>query len=387
MNRLTFSRRNATRNRFRTVFTVLGVSIAVLTFVTLRTVVVAWNVSADYAAKDRLGVRHKSSVSLSLPKRYVEAVRATPGVSEVCHITWFGGKDPRDSNNVFATLAMGERCLDVFDEMTVDPARRRAWMEDRRGALVGDLLARRLGVKVGDRVTLQSTVFPGDWEFEVSGIYTVGKRPFDRAQFIFHWDYLNDSVPERLRDQVGWMVLRVDDATRGPAISKQIDQMFEEKDVPTSTMSIRAMSLSYLGLLSAVISAVDFASLIILVIMTLVLGNTISMGVRERTREYGVLRALGFSPRQVGLFIIGEAMAIGFAGGLLGLGASYLLVDRGLGTLLEENMGHIFPYFRVNALTFVAAFVLAVLLPIPAALLPAYRTYKLSIPDALRRLA
>ena len=85
-------------------------------------------------------------------------------------------------------------------------------MQDRRGAIIGDILAKKMGWKVGDKVTLQSGIYRGgDWEFTVDGIYTATRKSLDRSQFIFHWDYLNENAPVRMKDQVGWVVARVTD--------------------------------------------------------------------------------------------------------------------------------------------------------------------------------
>jgi putative ABC transport system permease protein len=152
-------------------------------------------------------------------------------------------------------------------------------------------------------------------------------------------------------------------------------------------MSERAMNMSFLGMLSAMLSALDVISIIILLIMMMLVGNTIAMAVRERTREYGVLRALGFSPGHVRMFVVGEALALGIVAGLVGIGLSIPIVELGMGRWLEENMGAWFPYFRIDNKTYIAAMVLASGLAVLASLLPARRAAQLSVANALRRVA
>jgi putative ABC transport system permease protein len=130
----------------------------------------------------------------------------------------------------------------------------------------------------------------------------------------------------------------------------------------------------------------NIVSIVILLIMLLILGNTIAMGVRERTNEYGVLRAIGFLPKHIVLFVIGEAMTIGAFGGCLGILLSYPLVEKGIGRWLEENMGGMFPYFRIAESTTIAAAVLSIALGALAAAIPAYRASRLDVIDALRRV-
>lgn len=388
MNLVSVAARNVLRNKFRTLLTVIGAAVAVLAFVLLRTVLSAWNVAADHAAKDRIATRHKISFILPLPKRYMDTVREVPGVTEGSFMSWFGAKDPRDANNFFASMAVESKTFfKVYDEMVVSPEDMERWLGDRKGAIVGDVLAARLKVKPGDTVTLEGTIYPGNWQFNVSGIYTTTRKSIDRSQFIFHYDYLNESLPERQRDQIGWMTARIDDPSRSADISAAIDKIFDEKDVQTATMSERAMNLSFMAMMSAVLTALNVVSVIILLIMMMILGNTIAMGVRERTREYGVLRALGFEPKHVRIFIIGEAATIGLLAGFIGLVVSYPIVELGLGRWLEENMGAWFPYFRIEPATMVMAVLLSMGLSLAASLIPAYNASKLSVTDALRRVA
>lgn len=387
MNLITLAARNSLRNRFRTLLTVLGVAVAVLSFVTLRTVIYSWTISVEAAAKDRIGTRHKVTFIMTLPKRYIDDVRAVPGVVGATWSNWFGGKDPKHEREFFATLAVDTATvLQVYDEMLVPPAQVAAWKDDRKGAIVGDVLAKKLGWKVGDRVTLQGTIFPGDWEFHISGIYTATRKSVDRSTFMFHWAYLNESVPERARDQLGWITSRIDNPSRTAEISQAIDRLFEDREVQTLSMSEKAMNNSFLGMLSAVLQAVDIVSIVILVILMLILGNTIAMGVRERTHEYGVLRAVGFLPKHLAVFVVAEALTIGLLGGVLGLLMAFPLVERGMGRWIEENMGSIFPYFRIAPVTAAGALGLALLLALLAAAVPAYQAARLNVITALRRL-
>jgi putative ABC transport system permease protein len=151
-------------------------------------------------------------------------------------------------------------------------------------------------------------------------------------------------------------------------------------------MSERAMNTSFIGMISAVLKAVDAVSLVILAIMVLILGNTVAMGVRERTHEYGVLRAIGFLPKHLAVFVLGEAVTVSVAGGILGVMISYPFVQEGLGRFLEENMGAFFPFFRIDPATVVWALVLAAVLGVLAAALPAYNASRLNVVDSLRRV-
>lgn len=380
--------RNLARNKFRVLLTVAGVAVAIVAFLLLRTVTWAWTNAADWAAKDRVVTRHKVTFVMTLPKHYVEEVRESPHVKVATWANWFGAKDPKHDREFFSTLGVDPATyLEVYDEMKVPSDQVEAWKHDRQGAIVGDVLAKKLGWKVGDRVILQSGIYPGDWEFTIDGIYTATARSVDRSTFIFQWDYLNESLPPARRDNVGWIVSRIDDPTRVADFGVALDKRFDDRDTPTLSQDERSFQASFLAMFSAVIKAMNIVSGVILVIMTLILGNTIAMGVRERTSEYGVLRAIGFLPGHVAMWILGEALLMGVLGGLVGLAFAWPFINLGIGRFIEENLGSMFPYFRLEGANMVLAVVLAALLGTAAAAVPAWRASKLRVIDAVRRVA
>jgi putative ABC transport system permease protein len=324
---------------------------------------------------------------MPLPKRYAEEIKQIPGVTQVAYASWFGAKYPKKEDEFFATIAVEpEDILKVYDEIKVPAAEVEAWKQNRRGALVGDALAKKLGWKVGDRVMLRGTIYPGDWEFEVSGIYTASRASVDRSTFWFHYDYMNDSPTVRQKDQIGWIMARVNDPGQSAAIAKAIDKHFEERDQQTLSMNERAFQASFLGMMSAILKAIDLVSVVILAIMALILGNTIAMGVRERTGEYGVLRAIGFLPKHIVTFILVESVVTGLIGGGVGVLLAYPLVERGLGRWLEENMGAFFPFFRIDPVITISALALSIALGLAAAIIPARTAARLKVIDSLRRV-
>ncbi len=377
--------RNVTRNKFRTVATILGVAVAIVAFVLLRTVISAWSQGADYAAQDRIATRHKVSFIMPLPIRYLREIREIEGIESAVNMNWFGGKHPIREEEFFANMATDPKeFLNVYNEIELGPGQAENWAQNRKGAIVGRVLAKKFGWKVGDRVKLRGTIFPGDWDFEIEGIFDSQKRSVDLSTFFFHYDYLNDNIDPRMKDQIGWVTARVSGAGKAASVSQAIDAHFEESDVQTISMSERALNNSFMGMFGAILGAMDIVSIVILLIMMLILGNTVAMGVRERTHEYGVLRAIGFMPRHLVRFVLGEAATIGSLGGALGLLLSYPIVEQGIGRFLEENMRGFFPYFRIHPTTAIMAIVFAALLGIAAAVVPAYRASKLDVIDALR---
>jgi putative ABC transport system permease protein len=380
--------RNLTRNKFRVALTIVGVGVAIVAFLLLRTVTWAWGVGAEFSARDRVVTRHKVTFVMSLPKRYVADVLGSPHIKTVTWANWFGGKDPKHDREFFGALAVdAPTYFNVYDEAKVTPDELDAFLHDRQGAIVGDVLARKLGWKVGDKVILESGIYPGNWEFTIDGIYLATAKSIDRSTFLFHWDYLNDSLPPERRDQVGWIVSRVDDPARVAEIGAGLDRIFDERDTPTLSQDERSFNTSFLAMFSAVLKAMDIVSAVILVIMMLILGNTIAMGTRERTSEYGVLRAIGFLPGHVALWVVAESFVTGIIGGAFGALLAWPLVNLLLGRVIEENLGNIFPYFHLEPHHVALGVALAALLGGAAAALPAWRASRMHVVDAVRRVA
>lgn len=395
MRMSTLAAKNLLRNKVRTALTLLAVIIIVLAFMCLRTVITAWNVGDEHGAKDRIATRHKVSMIMPLPMSYVTKLRANQdkngqplGLQTVSYGNWFGGKNANNENEFFASIAVDpDTFFEVYHDIVVTPEEKQALATNRRGAIVGDVLARKFGWKKGDKVTLEGTIYPGNWDFEIVGIYRAERKAVDRMSFFFQWDYLNESLKGPDKDKVGWIISRFDQPERTAEISRKIDELFADQSDLTLSMSERQMQMSFMGMLSAVLTAVDIVSAVILAIMMLILGNAIAMGVRERTSEYGVLRAIGFLPRHLVVFIIGESVFVAALGGVLGTLLGFSMINFGMGPALEENMGALFPYFRVETMTVVWALVLSVVLGGVAAAIPAYRASKLEVVSAIRRVA
>lgn len=381
--------RNVGRNWFRTLLTMLGVAVAMLAFVLLRTVLSAWMLGAEHAAQDRVASRHKITYVMNIPRRYVDEIRQMPGVQGASHFNWFGGRLASDENAFFANMATDPATFfDVYDEVSLADDARRAWIEDRQGAIIGAQLARQFGWKVGDRVTLTGTIYPGEWPVTVRGIYTTTRKSIDQSSMFFHWKYINESpvMLPQMKDQVGWVIAKVKDAGAAAGVARAIDQHFDAREIQTLSMSERALYASFMGMLGALLRTVDVVSLVILVIMMLILGNTIAMGVRERTQEYGVLRAIGFRPGHLAGLVLGEGGAVGLTGGLAGIVVCVPLINQALGPFMEDTFTAFFPYFRLQPKDVAFAVVAVAVGAAAAAAIPAWRASRLDVIDALRRV-
>lgn len=384
MTLLSIALRNTRRELLRALLTVVAVAAGVLTFVLLRTVVTSWHEAADYAQRDRISTRNRMSFTLPLPRHTADLVRTVDGVKHATFMTYFNGKSPRHPDRFFVNFAADPSSfLEVYDEVVLTPEERRAWLADRQGAIVGSVLARQLGLRPGDRLTLQGSTYPGEWTLRISAIYESARKSFNASSLVFHWAYLNAGLPESMRDQVTLVNARVATAARGAEVSAAIDRLFESASTPTETLTERMASLSSMGLFSAVLDALDLVAALIALILGLILANTMLMAARERTREHAVLRAIGFTPRQLCTIALLEAGALGACSALLALTLA-LPLEHLLARVVQESMAGLFPLFRVRSDTALTALLATPALGATAGALAAWSSLRVPVSRALR---
>ncbi len=373
--------RNALRHKIRTGLTVFGLLVAVLAYGLLQTVVDAWYAGADAASKTRLITRSAISLVFQLPVSYESRIRAVEGVSTVARSTWFGGiyKEPK---NFFPQFAVSTNYLDLYGEFILPDAERQAWARDRKGALVGRQLADQYGFKVGDVIPLRGSIYPGDWQFVVRGIFDGADESKITRQMLFHWEYLNEWLrqrPGRRADQVGVYIVGIDAPERAAEIARAVDAQFQNSVAETLTETEQAFQLSFVSMSNEIIAAIRLVSYVVILIIMAVMANTMAMSARERTAEHATLKALGFGPGFVALLIFGESLAICVAGG----GAGLWLTPYAAAAF-KQAAGGIFPIFAVSQTTVIAQALCALAVGVAAAVVPAVQASRVRIVDGLR---
>lgn len=376
--------RNALRHKLRTVLTVLGLVVATLSFGLLQTVIDAWYAGAEGAANTTLVTRNKTSLVFPLPLSYQNKIRAVEGVSGVAYANWFGGvyQDPK---NFFAQFAIsGQSYLAIYPDFLLPEQQRADFLRDRKGAIVGRKLADQYGFKVGDIIPLRGTIYPGQWEFVVRGIYD-GRQPgTNTATMFFHWDYINESIIKkapRRANQIGVYVVQIDQPENAAAISAVIDAQFRNSLAETLTETEKAFQLSFVSMSEAIVVAIRVVSYVVILIIMAVMANTMAMSARERLAEYATLKALGFGPGFLTQLIVGESLLLACAGA--GLGVALLFpVAAGF----SARMGTMFPVFEVAPLTVLQQLLAALAIGLVAAVAPTVRAIRVNIVEGLRSI-
>jgi putative ABC transport system permease protein len=364
--------RLAVRNRGRTLITALGVGVTLLAFLTLRSLVASWYSVSEAAAKsDQFEVRHKISISFVLYRRMAERIRALPGVEEVSSLVWFSG-NYKDEKRRFGQLAVEPEYFRIHPEYVAPPEQMDAYLADPSAVIVGADLAKKYGWQIGDKVTLVGTIYPGDWDFTLRGIYAGESAP-DRARLFMHYKHL------QIRNESTHRLVVKASADAAQAI----DALFANTDTPTKTESNLSVQRSWASWSASVIAAIDLAAGIVILMLMLVLGNAMAMAAREGTREYGAMRAIGFKSRHIMALVVAEAVVIATLGLALGLLVTPSAL-KGFSAIMEARLGGSWQ-LDLDVGVVIMAVTAALLAAIAAAALPAWRSSHLRICDALKR--
>jgi len=367
------------RKKVRTALTIGSFAVALFLFGILAVVRGAFQQGVDVAGADRLVVVNRVSIIQPLPLAYRDRLLRVPGVTHATFARWFGGVY-QDERNFFPQFAVDrEHYRAVFPEFAIADAEWQAFLADREGAIVGAALAERFTWRVGDRIPIKGGVFPGAWEFNVSGIYRGTRPQDDTSQFWLRWDYLDQRTPYR-KGVVGWYTVRIADPAQSADVARRIDGEFANSPFETKTDTETSFAAAWvrqagnIGLLITTVGGVVFFTLL------LVTGNTMALAVRERRREFAILKAVGFSDGLVLVLVLAESAIMALVGGGLGLTLAKL------GTRLGDPTGGLLPLLYLPPTAIVTGLALALVVGLLASVLPALSARRLRVVEALRQI-
>ena len=384
MNILKILVRNAFRHKLRSILTIIAMCIAILAFGLLRTVISAWYAGVAASSADRLVTRNAISLIFPLPLAYRDKIRLTDGVQGVSYGNWFGGIYIEEKN-FFANFAVEPQTyLALYPEFILPPDQLRAFLTNRKACIAGGRLAERFGWKIGDTITLKGTIFPGNWELLLQGIYRGRDQTVDQSMFFFHWDYLNESLKKTTSgraNQVGYYIIQLTDPERAAEVCTAIDKNFKNSLAETLTETEKAFQMSFVAMSDALIWVIQIVSGVIIVIILAVVANTMAMTTRERIGEYAIYKTLGFGAFYIWGLIWGESLVITLSGGLLGMVLTYPA-----SRVFSNAVGTVFPVFNVDITTIYMDLGVALTVGTLATILPARHACKISIADGLRRV-
>jgi len=371
------------RRKTRTILTLVSIVAAFLLFGLLDAVRVSFAEAGQSAnGAERLQTGARLSFIQPLPQSLGSQIAAIDGVKDVAYANWFGGAYQDPHNQVF-TFAVSPNYLDVYPEVEVSPEERKTFADTLNGVLVGEILAKKYGWKIGDKIPLQSQIFPNkegskNWNFDVVGVMkSKDSKAFQSQMILLHWKNFDETTPYN-RGQVGWYVSRVNDVNQSDRVAKAIDALSANSDHETKTQTEQAATKNWIkqmadiGLIVTSIMGAVFFTLILLT------GNTMMQAVRERTSELAVLKTIGFSSRSVLAMVLAESILLLLLGGVIGLALVSLI-----GLVLPAMSGGMINNTSVGAKSWSLGIVLAIAIGVVIGALPALRAMRLNIVDAL----
>jgi len=374
--------RNSFRSRRRSVLTILSTAVC---FCVIGVLMAMYSLfflaepAPDQAL--RLIVRNRISFANPIPVSYVAKIKAVPGVREVMIQQWFGGtyKDSRKSGNNFPRFAIEPaKLFALHPEYAISRGDVERFLRLRDSCILGRTLALRLGMKLGDRVTLLGDIFPARLDLVVAGFY---ESAVDDEALYFNNQYLKESLRKDPDFAIMLMVL-VDDLDSVTPVARRIDDLFRNSTAQTRTESERTFRLNFLSYVGNVKLFLFVMCALLAGTVLLVATNSITMSVRERAQEVGIMKALGFSPNTILRLIAGEAMLLGGVGGLVGLCGAQLMVAamRDLPAVMVSLTS-----LSLSPGVLVTALLLAVACGFGAAIPPAWLSSRRSIIECLRQ--
>jgi putative ABC transport system permease protein len=385
MNDFTLVRKNLFRRKLRAVLMIVSILVAFLIFGVLAGVYASFTAGEDRAAADRLVVVNKVNFTQPLPVAYYNRVRSVAGVRQVTHANWFGGYYQDPKNFLVVMAVEPETYTDVFSrDFDIAPEARQAFIRTRTGAIVGDTMARKWGWKVGDRVPVASNIFSQrngshTWDFDIVGIFTGKTQQNDTNLMFFQYDYF-DETRSFGKDTIGWLVLQTANPADNDRVAKTIDAMFVNSTAETATDTEKAFNKAFAAQFGNIALIVVLVVGAAFVTILMIVGNTMALTIRERTREIGVLKTLGFTGGRILRLVLGESVLLALLGGLPGLALAALATAA-----LRPSVSNLLPGFTLTGDIAAEAVGLMLALGLITGILPALSAMRLKIATALGR--
>ena len=386
MNDFDLVRKNLFRRKLRAALMIVSILIAFMIFGVLAGFYRAFTAGEDRAAADRLITVNKINFTQPMPIAYFNRVRAVDGVRQVTHANWFGGyyQDPK---NFLMTLAIEPATyFDMYrSELDIPPEQLQAFISDRSSAVIGESMARKWGWKVGDRVPVASNIFTQrsngshTWDFTIAGIVKGKAEQVSTDFLLFQYAYF-DETRTFGKDTIGWLILQTNSPENNDRVAKTIDAMFANSTAETSTDTEKAFGKAFAAQFGNIALIVFLVVGAAFVTILMIVGNTMALSIRERTREIGVLKTLGFSGPRILRMVLGESVLLALLGGLPGLAIAALITIA-----LRASLANIAPAFAVSPDIALQGIALMIALGLFTGVIPALNAMRLKIATALGR--
>lgn len=325
MKFLPFVFANLRRNPLRTSLTAGAILLAVLLVCILLTMPAGLDGFFDRVTNNtRISVHNKAGIVYQMPYSFTRKVRQVPGVVAAVSQSWFGGAFEEEGKVTFPNFAVEpEHVAAVYPDYNIPQQQLDDFRRYRDGMIVGRDTMKKYNWKIGDRVTLRSTVYPLNLDLRI-----VGEIPNSSPSAWISREYVDQALRAAGRNGLGttgviWA--RVSNPNLVNSVMRTIDELSRNSDSETATETEKSFFSSFFGSLQGFARIILLVTGLVALCIVFIAANTASMGVRERAPEIAVLKAIGFSRQVIFGTILAEAILLSsFAGGA-GVGLALVL--------------------------------------------------------------
>lgn len=381
MNRFTLLRRTMARKPTRSLLLITSIAIAFFIYLVLTSFEHGFLGGA--VDSERLIVTNKVGDTLPLPISYYDKIHVLPDIAGATYMARSRATYRTPANFLGLTavepLSFATFIGDQYDIPTDALAR---FGEVRNGAIVGRSIASQEGWTLGQTITLNTSSFVktdgnSDFQFEIVGILD-GKKSADTHFVMARYDYIN---AERGMDRdtvTGFGIVPKKDV-RTDDVIKSVDTLFANSAYETRTRTEAEFMKAFIAQFADIATIVRLVVGVAFITIQMIVANTMFFAIRERTKEIGVLKVLGFSR----LFALGNVLAETSALFATGLGLALGLAFTAI-LLLREPLRTIVPDLTLTPSIIAEAIVLAALLALATGVAPAFNAMRVPPSAALR---
>jgi putative ABC transport system permease protein len=336
--------------------------VAFFLFSTLSGVNHALTVNVSSSNQYRLMTSHKISMTQSLPINYQQKIAALPGVKQVSYASWFGGFYQNEKNQLPVTAVEHTNYFDLFDEYYIPPEQLIRWKKTRTGLVIGQALADKFGWKIGDKVSLSSSIWMNksgsfNWPFTVSAIYKTNKLSGNNNKVFFQHAYF-DKGRAYARNSMSWLSTEITDKANVDDVILAIDKLFIHTNSPTRSTTEQVFIKERAQQFVDMAMVINIVVIAVFFTLLLIVCNTMIQTIRERNNESAMMKALGFSSIHLIQGIYLESLLLLGLGAFAGSILAYLLI-----TVVSQSFNDFLPgisiapshYLTVFALVNIAA--------------------------------
>lgn len=368
------------RRRARTIFALFSAIAAFLLFGVLNGVHAFLQQTVEQAHLNVLMTGNPGG--LPMPLAYYRQISNVPGIKATAYTFPVGGYVGKPTNRVVVMMTEPAKLFQIEADMQGAPSDLAKLGRTRMGVLASAGLARDNGWKKGDTIFVHSEGMPQkngrDWQFQILGTFAFSRAP-NAPLLIGNYSYGDEARAANAGTvQQFWSL--IDNPARAGAVSQAVDELFANSPAQTRTMSQKdaaQSAISRIGnidfFLNAIIAAVFFTLL-------LMLGNVLMQSFRERTREFGLLKTVGYSDRRVAGLLVGEAMLLCLGAAVMGLSAAWFILP-----IFAKMTGSRLPHPPLTI--FADGMMAAILVGLVCGVMPAWKVSRLTIVETLRRPA